>query len=93
MRSCWSVLGCLEFFVLGCLEVLGFFGVVKRVRLHRKTPAHLTGYVGNGSLQSRPRVWKRLMAEDAGFRLAAAKAPRLHLGDEAHGPRDKVGVG
>ena len=33
------------------------------------------------------------MAEDAGFRLDAAKAPRFHLGDEAHGPPDRVGVG
>ena len=69
------------------------FRAVKRVRLHRKTPAHLTGYVGDGSFQSRPRVWKRLMAEDAGFRPDAAKAARLHLGVEAHGPQDRVGVG
>ena len=33
------------------------------------------------------------MAEDAGFRLDAAKAPRLHVGVEAHGPQDRVGVG
>ena len=71
----------------------GAFRAVKRVRLHRKTPAHLTGYVGDGSFQSRPGVWKRLMAEDAWFRLDAAKAPRLHLGVEAHGPQDRVGVG
>ena len=35
------------------------FRTVKRVRLHRKTPAHLTVYVGDGSFQSRPGVWKR----------------------------------
>ena len=28
----------------------------KRIRLHRKTPAHLAGFL----VQSRPRVWKRL---------------------------------
>ena len=28
----------------------------KRIRLNRKTPAHLAGYV----IHSRPRVWKRL---------------------------------
>ena len=28
----------------------------KRIRLNRKTPTHLAGYV----VQSRPRIWKRL---------------------------------
>ena len=28
-----------------------------------------------------------------GFRLDAAKAPRWHLGVEAHGLQDRVGVG
>ena len=27
------------------------------------------------------------------FRHDAAKIPRLHQGDEAHGPHDRVGVG
>ena len=39
--------------VLGGGRVLGG---VKRVRLHRKTPAHLTGFGGKGSSQSRTRV-------------------------------------
>ena len=40
-------------------EVLGFCGSGpgrKRIRLNRKTPGHLAGFV----VQSRPRVWKRL---------------------------------
>ena len=32
----------------------------KRIRLNRKTPAHLAGYV----IHSRPRVWKRLSHVD-----------------------------
>ena len=43
----------------GCQEVLWFSGSGpgrKRIRLNRKTPAHLAGF----AVQSRPRVWKRL---------------------------------
>ena len=32
----------------------------KRIRLNRKTPAHLAGILG---IQSRPRVWKRLRVQ------------------------------
>ena len=50
----------------GVARVLGgrrILGSVERVRLHRKTPAHLAGFGGDGSSQSRPRVWKRLRVE------------------------------
>ena len=39
-----------------CVSGGGTLGGVRRVRLHKKIPAHLTGYVGDGSFQSRPRV-------------------------------------
>ena len=68
-------------------------GSLKRVRLLRKTPAHLTGFGGDGSSHSRPRVWKRLRVEGSGYRLNVAKVPRLHHGVEARGPFDRVGVG
>ena len=68
-------------------------GCVKRVRLHRKTPAHLAGCGREGSFQSRPRVWERLRVEGPRCRRVDAKVPRLHRGDEAHGPQDRVGVG
>ena len=69
-------------------------GSVKRVRLHRKTPAHLSRWSRDGSSQSRPRVWKRLrVAEGPRFRHNGAKVPRLHQGDETLGLQDRVGVG
>ena len=71
----------------------GLLGSVKRVMLHRRTPAHLAGYGGEGSSQSRQRVWKRLRVEVPRFRHGGAKVPRLHQGDEAHGLQDRVGVG
>ena len=44
-------------------------GSVKRVRLHRKTPAHLARCGRDGSFQSRPKVWKRLrISEGPRFR-------------------------
>ena len=76
--------------VLGGRRTLGRF---ERVRLHRKTPAHLAGYGREGNSQSRPRVWKRLKVEGPRFRHGVAKVPRLHQGDEAHEPLDRVGVG
>ena len=41
------------------LDVRRILRGVKRVRLHRKTPAHFAGFGRGGSSQSRPRVWKR----------------------------------
>ena len=67
--------------VLGGRRIL--VGVI-RVRPHRKNPAHLAGCGRDGSSQSRPTVWKR---------LRISKVPRLHQGDEAHEPLDRVGVG
>ena len=34
-----------------------------------------------------------IICEGSRFRYDAAKAPRLHQGDEALGPQDMVGVG
>ena len=82
--------------LVGGARVLGgrrIHGGVKRVRLHRKTPAQLSGFGGDGLSQSRARVWKRLRVEGSRCRHNVAKVPRLHQGDEAHGPLDRVGVG
>ena len=38
-------------------------GSVRRVRLHKKTPAHLPGFGRIGNSQSRPRVWERLRVQ------------------------------
>ena len=69
-------------------------GGVKRVRLNRKTPAHLVrrGILG---IQSRPRVWKRLRVQDhSGQFHADAKARRVHQGDEGYAlVQDRTGVG
>ena len=46
-----------------------------------------------GSSQSRPKVSKGLRVEGSRFRHNVAKVPRLHQGDEAHEPLDRVGVG
>ena len=45
------------------------------------------------SSQSRPGGWKGLRVEGSRFRHNVAKVPRLHQGDEAHEPLDRVGVG
>ena len=64
-------------------------GGVQRVRLDRKTPAHLARH-GFG-VQSRPRVWKRLMVEDhSGQNHADAEARRVHQDDEAYVPVERV---
>ena len=68
-----------------------FLGALKEFG-YTRTPQH-TGFGGDGSVQSRPRVWKRLRVEGSRFRHNVAKVPRLHQGDEAHGPLDRVGVG
>ena len=75
-------------------DMWGSCGALKRVRLHRKTPAHFAGYGRDGGFRSRPKVWKRLrVVEGPRFRDIGAKVPRLHQGDEADGPLDRVGVG
>ena len=79
--------------LVGDAGVLGgrrSLGSGKRVRLHRKTPAHLAGFGGDGSSRSRPRVWGLRVP---GIVTNDAKVPRLHQGDEAHGPLDMVVVG
>ena len=69
-------------------------GGVKRVRLNRKTPAHLVRH-GILGIQPRPRVWKRLRVQDhlCGD-YADAKGRRVHQDDEASAPvQDRTGVG
>ena len=91
----WSCLARLPRLVGGARVLRGsrIPGRSNRVRLHRKTPAYLARFGGNGNSQSRPRVWKRLRFEGSRFRHDVAKVPRLHQGDEAHEPLDRVGVG
>ena len=61
---------------------------------YTEKPQHtLQDLAGNGNSQCRPRVWKRLRVEGSRFRHDVAKVARLHYGDEAHGPLDRVGVG
>ena len=71
----------------------GSGGGVKRVRLYRKTPAHLARQ-GSG-VQFRPRVWKRLrdpLGSDSG--LPGAKFLRVHQEAEGHDPGFvRVGIG
>ena len=72
----------------------GSRGGVKRVRLYRKTPAHLArqGILG---VQVRPRVWKRLrdpLGSDSGF--PGAKFLRVHQEAGGHDPGfARVGIG
>ena len=64
----------------------GSGGGVKRVRLYRKTPAHLARQ-GVPGVQSRPRVWKRLrvsLGSDSSF--PGAKFLRVHQEAGGHVP-------
>ena len=64
----------------------GSGGGVKRVRLYRKTPAHLARQ-GISGVQVRPRVWKRLrdpLGSDSG--LPGVKFLRVHQEAEGHDP-------
>ena len=64
----------------------GSGGGVKRVRLYRKTPAHLARQ-GISGVQVRPRVWKRLrdpLGSDSG--LPGVKFLRMHQEAEGHDP-------
>ena len=64
----------------------GSGGGVKRVRLYRKTPAHLARQ-GISGVQVRPSVWKRLrdpLGSDSG--LPGVKFLRVHQEAEGHDP-------
>ena len=62
----------------------------KRIRLNRKTHAHIAGILGT---QSRPRVWKRLSYDGHSvFSLADCKRRRSDQQDEevcAWSPQDR----
>ena len=72
----------------------GSGGGVKRVRLYRKTPAHLArqGLLG---VQVRPRDWKRLRdPQGSDYGLPGAKFLRVHQEAGGHDPGfARVGVG
>ena len=64
----------------------GSGGGAKRVRLYKKTPAHLARQ-GVPGVQSRPRVWKRLrvsLGSDSSF--PGAKFLRVHQEAGGHDP-------
>ena len=57
------------------MRFLGFVVLVpgrKRIRLNRKTPAHLAGFL----VHSRPRVWKRLSVGLSSISIADHKRRR-----------------
>ena len=74
--------------------VSGAEGSGKRVRLNRKTPAHLVLH-GSLGVQSRSRIWKRLCIRIvASDDRTGAKRRRLHQHDWDHGPgHDRTGGG
>ena len=64
----------------------GSGGGVKRVRLYRKTPAHLARQ-GLQGVQVRPRVWKRLRdPQGSDYGLPGAKFLRVHQEATGHDP-------
>ena len=72
----------------------GSGGGVKRVRLYRKTPAHLARQ-GIPGVQVRSRVWKRLRSpQDSASGLPGAKFLRVHQEAGGHDPGfARVGIG
>ena len=72
----------------------GSGGGIKRVRLYRKTPAHLARQVTSG-VQVRPGVWKRLrdpQGSDSSF--PGAKFLRVHQEAGGHDPGlARAGIG
>ena len=77
--------------VLGGRRILGG---VKRVRPQEKTPARLAGF-GRGweFFVSSKGSGRDMRVEGPRCRHDDTKVPRLHQGEEAHGPLDRVGVG
>ena len=72
----------------------GSGGGVKRVRLYRKTPAHLARQ-GKSGAEVRPRVWKRLRdSRGSGSGLPGAKFLKVHQEAGGHDPGfARVGIG
>ena len=72
----------------------GCGGGVKRVRLYRKTPAHLARQ-GISGVQVRSRVWKRLRdPQDSASSFPGTKFLRVHQEAGGHDPGfARVGIG
>ena len=72
----------------------GSGGGVKRVRLYRKTPAHLARH-GISGVQVRPRVWKRLRNSlDSDSGVPGSKFLRVHEEAGGHDPGfARAGIG
>ena len=66
-----EVMGFVVFLSLALLVVLvflvraGFLGGFRRIRLNRKTPAHLARLRNLGSVSSRSSIWRRLRVSEA----------------------------
>ena len=73
-------------------RVLGGF---KRIRLNRKTPAHLARFGNLESLQSRSRVWKRLWVSGAHWCSVCDShvLHECHHSGDGSSLDDRVGVG
>ena len=73
-------------------QVLGGF---KRIRLNRKTPAHLARLCNLGSVSSRSRVWKRLRVSEAYWCSICGShvLHGCHHSDDGSSLGDRVGVG
>ena len=67
----------------------------KRIRLNRKTPAHLARFGNLESLQSRSRVWKRLRVSGAHWCSVCDShvLPECHHSGDGSSLDDRVGVG
>ena len=73
-------------------RVLGCF---KRIRLNRKTPAHLARLGNLGSVSSRSQVWKRLRVSEAHWCPICGShvLHECHHSDGGSSLGDRVGVG
>ena len=71
------------------------FGNCKRIRLNRKTPAHLARLGNLGSVPSRSRVWKRLRVSGAHWCSICDShvMHECHHSEDGSSLDDRIGVG